>query len=360
MGTRTTRSTAHHKRNAIAALAGTHSAIGGDPPAGRGPFPKHRPVVLPMVRYGLPKPAGHGHLRSADGDLMHHQYRLWNPGPARRTPTQIIASTCGRFHSVILQEASDHVHHISDQSSRTQVIRTSPSCSARTLLSPNLAAIVITEASSSKDTRGTVLLVVRGLLRRPSLSGSPTVTLCSVHIHKVVAKKRDASADLLCRLHAHMLQHNIDFIGGDFHMSAFSTVGDQSFRLQATLSCGSLVLWRTRIVSALGFSSCPNVRTNGMWMRTAATAHLPVFLHLRTTNFPWNVKPLSMSVDNAAEDSPSLQPPNVLLPPLRETQRVLPPCCDSSLWCTSLLGLTHAFNEESMKQTRAMLHNKIT
>ena len=50
---------------------------------------------------------------------MHHQYRLsilqWNPGPARGNPTQIIAATCGRFHAVILQEASDHVPHISDQ-----------------------------------------------------------------------------------------------------------------------------------------------------------------------------------------------------------------------------------------------------
>ena len=40
---------------------------------------------------------------------------LWNPGPARRNPTNIIAATCGRFHAVILQEASDHVPHISDQ-----------------------------------------------------------------------------------------------------------------------------------------------------------------------------------------------------------------------------------------------------
>ena len=39
-------------------------------------------------------------------------------------------------------------------------------------------------------------LVVRRLLRRPSLYGTPTVTFCSVHIHNVVAKKRDASTDL--------------------------------------------------------------------------------------------------------------------------------------------------------------------
>ena len=41
-----------------------------------------------------------------------------------------------------------------------------------------------------------------------------------------MAKKRDASTDLLRRLHGYMTQHNVDFIGGDFNMSAFSTVGD--------------------------------------------------------------------------------------------------------------------------------------
>ena len=71
-----------------------------------------------------------------------------------------------------------------------------------------------------------VLLIVRALLRRPSLSGTPTVTFCSVHIHNVVAKKRDASTELLQFLHAKMLEHNVDFIGGDFNMSAFSTVSD--------------------------------------------------------------------------------------------------------------------------------------
>ena len=75
----------------------------------------------------------------------------------------------------------------------------------------------------------------------------------------------------------------------------------QSFRFQATLSTGGLVLWRTQIASAQGFSSCRSARMNGVWIHMAATsfnntdlafgprdatAHLPVFLHLRTTNFP--------------------------------------------------------------------------
>ena len=45
------------------------------------------------------------------------------PGPslpslcssARRNPTNIIAAACGKFHAVLLQEASDHVPHISEQ-----------------------------------------------------------------------------------------------------------------------------------------------------------------------------------------------------------------------------------------------------
>ena len=35
-----------------------------------------------------------------------------------------------------------------------------------------------------------------------------------------------ASTDLLRRLHGYMKQRNVDFIGGDFNMSAFSTVVD--------------------------------------------------------------------------------------------------------------------------------------
>ena len=97
-----------------------------------------------------------------------------------------------------------------------------PPISSRRLVDGFIRLILTSPTSSLR----TVLLIVRGLLRRPSLSGTPTVTFCSVHIHNVVAKKRDASIDLLRRLHGYMQQPNVDFIGGDFNMSAFSTVGD--------------------------------------------------------------------------------------------------------------------------------------
>ena len=150
-----------------------------------------------------------------------------------------------------------------------------------------------------------VQAIVRGLLRRPSLSGTPTVTFCSVHIHNVVAKKRDASTDLLQRLHGYMKQHNVDFIGSDFNMSALSTVCDvfsdpefsapgNSFlwglgalEEQSRERTGFLIMpkrpceWRADSHCCYKFDNA----ALGFGPRDQ-TAHLPVFLHLRTTNLP--------------------------------------------------------------------------
>ena len=170
-----------------------------------------------MVKFGQSKPDGLGHIDTVDSDLMHHQYRFsvlqWNRGPTRRNPTNIIAAACGRFHAVIpviLQEASDHIPHISDQ-----FIAYTGNTDLAMLLNkdtfePDPMVVAFREDSTSKRTWGMALLIVRGLLRRPSLSGTPTVTFCSVHIHNVAAKKRDASTELLQRLHGYMKQHNVD------------------------------------------------------------------------------------------------------------------------------------------------------
>ena len=135
-----------------------------------------------------------------------------------------------------------------------------------------------------------VLLIVRGLLRRPSLSGTPTVTFCSVHIHNVVAKKRDASTHLLRRLHGYMKQYNVDFIGGDFNVSAFSTVGDvfsdPEFSAPGKSFCGDLVRWRSRIVSVLGCPPRQSVHISGVWIHTAATNTSTLRLALDPVTIP--------------------------------------------------------------------------
>ena len=188
VGTHPVRSATTYKRSASTALAGTHNLVGAAPRAGTGPFPKPRALVLPVVKFGQSKPDGLGHIDTADSDLMHHQYRptvlQWNPGPARRNPTNIIPAACGRFHAVILQEARHHVPHISDQ-----FIAYTGNTDLAILLNkdtfePDPMVLAFRENSTSKGTWGMVLLIVRALLRRLSLSGTPTVTFCSVHIHK--------------------------------------------------------------------------------------------------------------------------------------------------------------------------------
>ena len=128
----------------------------------------------------------------------------------------IVSAACGKFHAVILQEASDHVPHIS-----AYFLAYTDNTDLAILLNkdtfePDPFVTSFKVDSTSKNTWGMVLLIVRAMLRRPSLSGSPTVTFCSAHIHNVVAKKRDASTELLQFLHSKMLEYNVDFIGGDF------------------------------------------------------------------------------------------------------------------------------------------------
>ena len=138
-----------------------------------------------------------------------------------------------------------------------------------------------------------VLLIVRGLLQRPSLSGTPTVTFSSVHIHNVWPKKRDASSELLQRLHGHMKQHKVDFTGGDFNMSAFSTVGDvfsiQSFQQLAIRFCGDKVRWKSRTVSAFSFTLCRSAHMSGVWIHTTATNAITPHLGLDLV-----IKPLTL------------------------------------------------------------------
>ena len=262
-----------------------------------------------MVNFGQPKSDKLGPIATVDSDLMHHQFRLsllqWNPGPARRNPTNIVSAACGKFHAVILQEASDHVPHIPDQFRVYTDNMDLAILLNKDTFEPDPIVLTFKADSTSKSTWGMVLLIVRGLLRRPSLSGTPTVTFCSVHIHNVVAKKRDASTELLQFLHAKMREHNVDFIGGDFNMSAFSTVSDV-FSDPEFSAPGHSSLWGLGALDeqhreCTGFLIMPKrpyewrVDSHGCYKFDNAvlglgprnqSAHLPVFHHLRNTNLP--------------------------------------------------------------------------
>ena len=110
-----------------------------------------------------------------------------------------------------------------------------------------------------------------------SLSGTPTVTFCSVHIHNVVAKKRDASTDLL-------RQHNVDFLGSDFNMSAFSTVGDV-FSNPEFSALGKSFLWGLGALEEqnrerTGFLICQSDHMTGVLIHMAATNIITLHLAL--------------------------------------------------------------------------------
>ena len=147
-----------------------------------------------------------------------------------------------------------------------------------------------------------IVPVVRGLFRRPSLSGSPT--LCSPP--QSCGQETRCRTNLLRRLRTHMTQHIVDFIGGDFNMSAFSTVGDVFAADPEFPALGNSLLW---VLGALeesnrertSFLIMPKrpyewyVDAHGCYKFNSSdlelgprdiTSQLPVFLHLRSTNFP--------------------------------------------------------------------------
>ena len=134
----------------------------------------------------------------------------------------------------------------------------------------------------------------------------PSQTCASLSVSvsvDVVAKKRDASTELLQFLHAKMREHNVNFIGGDFNMSAFSTVSDV-FSDPEFSAPGHSCLWGLGALEepnreCTGFLIMPKrphewrVDSHGCYKFDNAalglglrdqSAHLPVFLHLRNTN----------------------------------------------------------------------------
>ena len=149
---------------------------------------------------------------------------------------------------------------------------------------------------------------------------------------------------------------------------------DPEFSAPGNSFLWGLVLWKVRNASALGFSSCRSTHMNGAWIssstkqtwRLVPVTQLLIYLSFFICTLPisraptaspaasklgidaWNVEPRSMSVDNAAEDSPSLQLPDVPVPLLWEKHWVQSVSHGSPLWCTSLVGLVHAFNMERL------------
>ena len=170
---------------------------------------------------------------------------------------------------------------------------------------PNAIKYPISEESTSKAAWGLKALVNQGHLRRPPMGAPKTVTLCTVHLHNVVAKKRDAAISLLQRLYAHTKMLDGDFIGGDFNLAVRGPVADvfsdTEFMCQGTIPlrrAGNLpidasdctgfkcVLQRPFywFVKNYGIHTFENAQL-GLNERDEST-HYPVFMYLWATRIP--------------------------------------------------------------------------
>ena len=117
-----------------------------------------------------------------------------------------------------------------------------------------------------------------------------------------------------------MHQHNVDFTGGDFNMSAFSTVGDvfsdPEFAAPGNSllwGLGVLVAWTTHVVNARCSSSCPSARTNGEPMLTAATSTTTPSLASDkvTKQLTYLATTASRAVKKLNKDGLSVKPPDL-------------------------------------------------
>ena len=186
---------------------------------------------------------------------------------------------------------------------RTLTTRTLQFCSTRTPLSQTL---LLPRLRSTLRVR----ILGHGAAHCPCFASSSlsfwlTFTFCSAHIHNVVAKKRDASTELLQFLHSNMLEYKVDFIGGDFNMSAFSTVSDVFSDPEFSApghSClwglgasdeqyrectGFLIMPKRPYEWRVDSHGCYKIDNSALGIRPRdQSAHLPVFLHLRNTNIP--------------------------------------------------------------------------
>ena len=133
-----------------------------------------------------------------------------------RTPRRFLRRPVIGFTRSSFKKPVIMLHESRTSASRTQAAQTLPSCSTGTHLSLLLQSLSLPTLRQAR-TRGVwqLLCFVDSCTVLPFLvpSPPPPVTLCSGHIHNVLAEKRDASTDLLRRLHARMVQHNVDFIG---------------------------------------------------------------------------------------------------------------------------------------------------
>ena len=216
VGTHPVRTASSAKRSAGTAPAGTHNPTGPNLRTDTGLFPKPRAVVLPMVSLGNPSPTDLAPLPqlTAISCTINSDFPSFSGIQAQRAeilPTSSLPPVVG-FMQLSFRKPATMSRTSLINSECTPTTWTLLSCSTRTPLS---------QTPQFSRSRPTPRAKVRGAWYYSSFEPCCAARLFLAHlqshfaryIHNVVAKKRDASTELLQFLHAKMLEHNVDFMG---------------------------------------------------------------------------------------------------------------------------------------------------
>ena len=156
----------------------------------------------------------------------------WNPGPRRGTEDAIEKQIAGKWHLVTLQEASDYVNHaiLHERFYVTHFAGCAVLFNQDTFY-PNIDV----KSKNLHDTRrrlqdpivegehGWVLqgVVSRASFRRAASSGQTALTVLSLHISNIYAKKKGVAKKIIQAVRALMISQNIDLVAGDFNGAAW-------------------------------------------------------------------------------------------------------------------------------------------
>ena len=202
------------------------------------PFPKPASIVLPVSRLTEPKPPGSApsSTLSAISRITSIAFLCSSGTRAQRvrTPRRSLRQPVDAFMLSSSKKEMIVYHMSRTTSTRTPTATTAQQRHVRTWRRclPHLRSLL--KQRHMENGRPCCSWTAT----TPSIADSPTITFCSLHTTKM---PRNVMHQPLY-VFMHMVQHGDDLIGGDFNMSAFSTVGDV-FSDPEFSAPGNALLW---------------------------------------------------------------------------------------------------------------------
>ena len=152
----------------------------------------------------------------------------WNPGPRRGKEGAIEKQIAGKWHVMTLQEAIDYVDHelLTNRFHVTHYRGCAVLFNKDTFEVKSIYLHDTRRELPDKVMEGGQGWVLQGVLsrasfRRPRLSNQKTITVLSLHMSNIYAKKRGIGKKLNLTIRAVMLGDHVDLVAGDFNGAAW-------------------------------------------------------------------------------------------------------------------------------------------